>query len=156
VTDTSNTTTKPMTRAQRRAAAKAAKATAAGRMPGTINTDMLTGGTSEKGGTPPTKATQHADRKARTKAPTIKEEIARRTAPKNKAVTKTAPAKKPEEKKADPALIKVVLAHAEKNKGRNGWEKVLRWSPDTLKELLAGAKTENAAIKRTRAKIEAK
>jgi hypothetical protein len=71
-------------------------------------------------------------------------------------IKKPKPAAEPKVKTTDPKLVKVVLDHAEKNKGRNGWEKVLRWSPDTLKELLAGAKTENAAIKRTRAKIEAK
>lgn len=58
-------------------------------------------------------------------------------------------------KPTDPALVKVVMDHAEKNKGRNGWGKVLEWTPARLNELLAGAKTENAAIKRTRAQLDA-
>ena len=114
--------------------------------------------------TPPTKgpgvkATQHANRKNRraaaAKNKTARKAAAPKAAPKA-AAPKVAPkaAPKKEAKPTDPKLVKVVLDHATKNKDRNGWGKVLTWAPDTLKTLLAGAKTENAAIKRTRAKIE--
>ena len=54
----------------------------------------------------------------------------------------------------NPKLLRLVKAHVEKNKSRNGWDKVLTWGEEKLVALLAGAKTDKVAIKRTRAAIE--
>jgi hypothetical protein len=68
-----------------------------------------------------------------------------------KAKGKDKPAAEKVAKKTDPGLFAKVRQHAEKNKDKNGWDKVHRMSAEKLTELLAGAKTENAAIKRARA-----
>jgi hypothetical protein len=123
------------------------------------NNDSVPPTAATNGKPPVVKATQHATRKARAAGGARSERNAKRAKAneKKKAARGAAPkAAAKTEKATDPKLVKVVLDHAENNKGRNGWDKVLRWNKDMLHTLLAGAKTENAAIKRTRAKLEAK
>jgi hypothetical protein len=54
-------------------------------------------------------------------------------------------------KPTNPKLVTLVKEHAEKNKDRNGWDKVAKMKDADLITLLAGAKTPNAAVKRARA-----
>jgi hypothetical protein len=68
-----------------------------------------------------------------------------------KVVTKGKVAAAEKVKATDPKLLALVKDHAAKNKDKNGWDKVVKMTTAALTELLAGAKTPNAAVKRARA-----